>query len=167
MNKAYKKKLKKLYSSYKKDEYVTDFKLWYCYFDIDGDGVDEMFTAKIFASGFDNEAVILKIYKYADGKLIDMTKKIDVYATDFYLTKDFEYLITEFQGDSYEGIIYKRSGNYFKKVAYYFDGEETVYEVYDKKSKKLKEVSESEFNDFCNKYLPELSSEIPEWALYE
>ena len=167
MKKAYKKKLKKLFSSYKKDEYISGFALYYKYLDMDSDGIDEMIAAKSFESGFDSYAYIFKIYKYVDGKVIDMTKKIDTYFTQFIFSKDYEYLYTGFQGDAYEADVYKRSGNYYKKVAYAFDGEETVYELYDKKAKGLKEVSESEFFTYYNKYKPEATDEKWDWELYD
>ena len=166
MNKAYKKKLKKLFNSYKKDEYITEFAMWYSYSDIDGDGIDEMITMKAFASGFDSTAYIMKIYKYIDGKIIDMTKKVEIYLTTFDFANNYDYIFTEFQGDSLEVDIYKRSGNYYKKVAFYFDGEETVFELYDKKTKGLKEVPEADFWAYCDKNLKKSVEEELEWTEY-
>jgi len=166
MNKAYKKKLKKLFSSYKKDEYIDSFTLWYSYFDMDGDGIDEMLVDKAFDSGFDNVAHVMKFYKYVNGKIIDMTKKISIYATGYDFANNYDSLITNFEGDAYEVNLYKRSGNYYKKIGYHFDGEETVFEIYDKKSKGLKETTASEFWDYVGENCSDSVENYPDWQLY-
>ena len=164
--KAFMKKVKKLYKSYLKNDYYA-FDLMYAFKDIDEDKIDELFVAKAHESGFDSTAYEVKIYKYVNGKIVDMTKKIEIYCSEMYTFNEYKYIGTVFQGDAYEECIYMRKGNYFGKVGYKFDGEETIYQTYDKSKKGLKEVSEKEYQKFVKKYLTKGDSDILPWALYE
>ncbi len=164
--KAFMKKIKKLYKSALKNDYY-EFEMMYAFKDIDDDNIDEMFVVKAHESGFDSTAYEMKIYKYVKEKVIDMTKKVSIYCSDLYFFNGYKYIFTIFEGDATEQVIYMRKGNYFGKVGYYFDGEETIYQIYDKSIKGLKEVSESKAQSFSKKILTDMDEIDLNWALYE
>lgn len=164
--KAFMKKIKKLYKSALKNDYY-EFEMMYAFKDIDEDKIDEAFVLKVHDSGFDSLAYELKIYKYVNGKIVEMTKKVELYGTDMGFFNGYKYIITELEGDSYEQAMYMRKGNYFGKVGYCFEGEETTYQTYDKSIKGLKEVSSTKYQKFLDKYLTENDDADLGWALYE
>ncbi|MCR5206520.1 MAG: hypothetical protein K6E47_15945 [Lachnospiraceae bacterium] len=180
---ALKKKLKKLFKSYSKtkknewndysqfdfdgkmtkEEFNKNYNFYYAYKDINGDGIDELLVLEEHLHYGGNIRGNLSIYSYLKGKVKCLTKNGDGtkiyiagpkgFETQLIFADDCKYIYAEYSVDAYEGHLFKLSGKKYKEVANYFDGEGVWYSIYDKSTKKEKDVSEEEFIKFIEKAL--------------
>lgn len=158
------------------DEFFANYPLLYAYKDINGDDIDELLVLEEYPHYDDAIRGELSIYSYVKGKVkcftnvYDYSNKISIsgpegFENDLIFADDCKYIFVHYAVDSVSYELYKLSGKKYKRMAEYFDGEGTSCEIYDKSTKGLKDVSESEFEKYVKKALKNTCT--VDWEVYK